>query len=122
MAKRILIVEDDETNATIINDYLAAHGYDTRIARDGVEGIQLFREHRPDLVLVDVLLPRKNGFDLCFDLRAEADTPILLMSAVGREVYAEAAARADRLAEGYLRKPFALATVLERVTELVGPA
>jgi DNA-binding response OmpR family regulator len=125
VAKKILIVEDDATNAIVLHDYLAAHGYEMAVARDGEEGVQKFRELHPDLVILDLLLPKMNGFEVCFDLRADTthgDTPILLMSAVGREVYAEAYAEADKFTQGYLRKPFSMATLAERVAELVGAA
>ena len=125
MAKKILIVEDDETNALIVNDYLAAHGYETIVARDGVEGIEAFKNERPDLIILDLLLPRKNGYETCCDIRALGeglDPPILLMSAVGKEVYAEAYAKADQYVQGYLRKPFSMATLIEQVRELLDAA
>ena len=125
MPKRILIVEDDETNATVIHDYLESMGYETSLARDGVEGVERFREQRPDLVIIDLLLPRKNGFETCAEIRAMADAgeaPILLMSAVGVDTYREAFARVDDLAQAYLRKPFSMATLAETVAELIGPA
>ena len=125
MAKTILIVEDDETNAAVVHDYLAAHGYDTVVARDGIEGVRKFEELRPDLLILDLLLPRKNGFEVCTDVRSSAagrDTPILLMSAVGREVYEEAYAAIHHYAQGYLRKPFSMATLAQYVSDLVGTA
>ncbi len=123
MAKKILIVEDDETNAMVVNDYLAAHGYDTIVARDGVAGVEAFKKVRPDLVILDLLLPKKNGYEACFDMRALSDgldPPILLMSAVGKETYAEAYAKTDQYVQGYLRKPFSMATLVELVGELLG--
>lgn len=125
MPKTILIVEDDETNAAVVHDYLAAHGYETFVARDGLAGIARFHELRPDLVILDLLIPKKNGFEVCTELRADpagATTPILLMSAVGREVYEEAYAAIDHYAQGYLRKPFSMAELARRVAELIGTA
>jgi len=123
-AQKILIVEDDETNALVVNDYLAAHGYETIVARDGVAGVEAFKRVRPDLVILDLLLPKKNGYEACFDMRAAGQgfkPPILLMSAVGKEVYAEAYAKADQYVQGYLRKPFSMATLIEQVRELLDP-
>ncbi len=118
--KRILVVEDDPTNAKIIGDYLEANGFDTTVASTGEDGVDVFRSTHPDLVIMDLLLPGKNGFEACLDMRAaDATTPILLMSAVGAETYAEAYADAGKHTQGYLRKPFTMAELVARVEELL---
>jgi len=122
--KKILVVEDDPVNLQILSDFLSAHGYDTRGATTGPEGIESFRRERPDLMLVDVQLPRKNGFEVCFEVKRSPegrDTPVLLMSAVytDRE-HAERYAHDGLHADGYLLKPFDLADLLARVRGLLG--
>jgi len=122
--KKILVVEDDPINLQILSDFLAANGYETRAAGSGPEGLAEFRRERPDLVLVDVQLPRKNGFEVCFEIKGTPeghDLPVLLMSAVytDRE-HAERYAHDGLHADGYLLKPFDLADLLVRVRGLLG--
>lgn len=121
--KRVLLVEDDPLSAQVMMHFLNAHGYETVVATTGPEGVKAFEREHPDLVVTDVQLPHKNGFEVCFDIkRTEAGktTPVLLMSAVytdkdHAEKYAE-----NLQAEGYLIKPFAMNTFLARVQELIG--
>jgi DNA-binding response OmpR family regulator len=124
--KKILVVEDDPVNLTLLSDFLAAHGYEMVGAVTGPEGVESFLRERPDLMLVDVQLPRKNGFEVCSDVKAAAGgrVPILLMSAVysGREHHDRAVRDGQALADGYLLKPFDLAELLARVRGLIGVA
>jgi two-component system sensor histidine kinase ChiS len=122
--KKILVVEDDPINLQILSDFLGAHGYETRGASTGPEGIEQFRRERPDLMLVDVQLPRKNGFEVCFEVKRSPEghgLPVLLMSAVytDRE-HAERYAHSGLKADGYLLKPFDLGDLLARVRGLLG--
>ena len=83
--KKILVVEDDPINSMILADFLAANGYETVSASSGPEGIARFERDAPDLMLVDVQLPSKNGFELVREIKSRPggkSTPILLMSAV----------------------------------------
>lgn len=124
--KTILVVEDDPLNLQILTDFLAAHGYRIRGAQTGPEGVESFRAARPDLMLIDIQLPRKNGFEVCFEVRQEdagRDLPVLLMSAVYTDTehalrYSEQGLRAD----GYVTKPFELSALLEKVRGLIGEA
>ncbi len=124
--KKILVVEDDPINLQLLSDFLGAHGYSMVGAVNGPEGVESYLREKPDLMLVDVQLPRKNGFEVCSDVKAAAGgrVPILLMSAVysGREHHARAAAAGEALADGYLLKPFDLAELLARVRGLIGAA
>jgi DNA-binding response OmpR family regulator len=124
--KRILVVEDDPVSARVLRDLLAAHGYQVSVAKSGTEGLELFARERPSLVLIDVMLPRKNGFELCFDLRRSEGgqtTPIILMSAVYTDrAHASRYVTADLHAQAYLVKPFALSTLLEHVHACIGEA
>jgi two-component system response regulator MprA len=122
--RHVLIVEDDETTALVISEYLASFGYRTTIARNGADGVTQFISERPDLALVDVLLPKRDGFDVCFVMKASEHgrtAPVVLMSAAYRDVVeAEAYAR-GLLASGFLKKPFDLDMLVERVHQLIGP-
>jgi len=124
--KKILVVEDDVVSARMVSDYLGARGYAASIARTGVEGVERCASEEPDLMLVDVALPLKNGFEVCFDVKRTEHgqrMPLLLMSAVYRDTdHAEAYAARDLRAQGYLSKPFELAELLTRIEGLIGPA
>lgn len=121
--RHVLIVEDDRITALVLSEFLAAHGYRTSVATNGHDGVTRFIEERPDLALVDALLPRKNGFQACFEMKHSEHgrgTPVVLMSAVYRNTEnAEARAHGVK-AEGFLVKPFDLDMLLTRVHELVG--
>ena len=120
--KKILIVEDDPINQMILVDFLAANGYETLGASTGPEGIERFAMDAPDLVLVDVQLPRKNGFEVVREMkRTHHATPVLLMSAVYTD--RDQTARLEKLgslADGYLSKPFDLVQLLAQVRGLLG--
>lgn len=122
--KKILVVEDDPVNQQILSDFLAANGYETAVASSGTEGIARFERDAPDLMLVDVQLPRKNGLEICREIKARPRgmaTPVLLMSAAygDRDDRAQVA-HADVLADGYLPKPFDLVALLATVRQLLG--
>jgi DNA-binding response OmpR family regulator len=122
--KKILVVEDDPVNQMILTDFLAANGYETVAASTGPEGIEQFMRNVPDLCLVDVQLPRKNGFELVREIKAQRQaTPVVLMSAVYND--ADQSTRTVQigvLADGYLTKPFDLALLLSTVRQLLGEA
>jgi DNA-binding response OmpR family regulator len=120
-----LIVEDDEMTALVISEYLRSYGYRTTVARNGQEGVEHFIAERPDLALVDVLLPKRDGFDTCYVMKASEHgrfTPVVLMSAAYRdELEAQTYAR-SLLASEFLKKPFDLDVLLQRIHKLIGPA
>ncbi len=121
--KSVLVVEDDPLNAHLLSLYLRAHGYRPYVARDGVAGVESFEKNQQDLVLIDVQLPRKNGFEVCFDVKrttAGRNTPVLLMSAVYTDTEHAARYSEDLHAEGYLMKPFDMNELLDRVRNLIG--
>ena len=123
--KKILVVEDDPVNSMILSDFLAANGYETIAAASGPEGIERFERDRPDLMLVDVQLPRKSGFEVVREIKAMprgATTPILLMSAVYSDRdQSSRTVELGALADGYLAKPFDLVDLLDQVKQLLGP-
>lgn len=124
--KKILVVEDDPVNQTILSDFLAANGYHTVAASSGPEGIARFERDAPDLLLVDIQLPRKSGFELLHEIKARPDgraTPILLMSAVYNDRdQSSRTVQLGTLADGYFTKPFDLVQLLARVRQLLGEA
>jgi CheY-like chemotaxis protein len=124
--KSILVVEDDPVNGLVLLDFLEAHGYRVFLSKTGPDGVAAFDKDQPDMVLVDVLLPRKNGFEVCFDIKRTErgrDVPVVLMSAIYKNIlHAHEYAKTDLGAAGFLVKPFELSDLLQRVQSLIGPA
>ena len=122
--KKILVVEDDPVNQMILSDFLAANGYDMVAASSGPEGLERFERDAPDLLLVDIQLPRKNGFELLREIKGRPEgkaTPILLMSAVYNDRdQSSRTVQLGTLADGYLTKPFDLVHLLAQVRQLLG--
>jgi two-component system response regulator AdeR len=112
-ATRVLIVEDDRRTAAIVERYLRNGGFDVTIARDGRSGVALFLEARPDLVILDVMLPESDGFEVCRRIRDAGDTPVIMLTARVEE--------SDRLrglsggADDYVTKPFSPRELVARV-------
>jgi DNA-binding response OmpR family regulator len=126
LAKSILVVEDDPVNGLVLLDFLEAHGYRVFLSKTGPDGVLAFDKDQPDMVLVDVLLPRKNGFEVCFDIKRTErgrTVPVVLMSAIYKDlVHAPEYAKTDLGAAGFLVKPFELSDLLSRVHALIGTA
>jgi DNA-binding response OmpR family regulator len=123
-AKRILVIEDDPIGQKVIVDALTAYGYAVSVARTGPEGVEKAARERPDLVVCDVLLPQKSGFEVCFEIKRAAgtrDVPVIFMSAVCRDTYSSAYASVDLRAQGYFVKPFSLTMMMARIGELLSP-
>jgi DNA-binding response OmpR family regulator len=123
-AQQVLIVEDDEMTSLVLSEYLASFGYRVTVARTGSEGVSKFLADPPALALVDVLLPRKDGFEVCFAIKANERgkrVPVVLMSAVYRDVDEAERYAQGLLAAGFLKKPFDLDVLVARVQELIGP-
>ena len=117
-AHRLLLVEDEPSLARTVSDRLVAEGYDVEVAADGPSGERMASEGGFDLVLLDISLPRKNGFDVCRDLRQQGvTTPILMLTARNELV--------DRVlglklgADDYLAKPFETLELLARIEALL---
>jgi DNA-binding response OmpR family regulator len=121
--KKVLVVEDDPIAARVLQDFLRANGFRTVVAKTGPEGLERFEQESPDLMLIDVLLPRKNGFELCFDVKRSARgalTRVLLMSAIYRDLaHAQRYAQDDLHADAFMVKPFELSELLARVKALL---
>lgn len=116
---RVLIVEDEAALAAVLADNLEAEGHEVKHAADGREGATLWRAEKPDLVVLDVMLPHKDGYTLCREKRAEGDdTPVLFLSAKGRPE--ERVEGLEAGGDDYLAKPFHLPEFLLRVRKLLG--
>ena len=114
----ILIVEDESAIADILADNLQAEGYRTLLAGDGEAGLEGWQRNRPDLVILDVMLPYRSGYDLCRLMRGRGDpTPVLFLSAKGRPDERVEGLRAG--GDDYLPKPFHLPEFLLRVENLL---
>ncbi len=113
----ILIVEDEKNIASLIDEYLGREGFDTIIAHDGERAVALARQHGPVLVVLDLMLPRMDGWEACRRIRGNSDVPILILTAKAEE--------ADRLlgfslgADDYVVKPFSPRELNERVKAIL---
>ena len=114
MGKTVLIVEDEQNIVDILAFNLSREGYDTIEAYDGVTGLQLALEHNPDLILLDLMLPGMNGFEVCRRIRETGSTtPILMLTA--REEEADKVMGLELGADDYITKPFSVRELMARV-------
>jgi len=113
MSDPILIVEDDKKTASLISLYLEREGFQTLTAHDGQEALELAQRQKPSFVILDLMLPRVDGWEVCRKLRQSSDVPILILTARGEEV--------DRIsgltlcADDYVVKPFSPRELVARV-------
>ncbi|MFN3892817.1 MAG: response regulator [Beijerinckiaceae bacterium] len=123
MTKTVLIVEDNELNMKLFNDLLEAHGYRTVQTRDGKEAVPLAREHRPDLILMDIQLPEVSGLQVTQWLKEDAslrDIPVIAVTAFAMKGDEEKIRQGG--CEAYLSKPISVAKFLETVRNYAGGA
>ena len=113
MAKTVLVVEDDRNIADLLEIYLQKEGYKVEIAYDGGEGLAKYRAVRPDLVLLDVMMPVMDGWGVCRAIRAESQTPIIMLTAKSETDDKVAGLKVG--ADDYITKPFEMREVLARV-------
>ena len=113
MAISVLIVEDDRNIAELLQMYLEKEGYAVTIANDGGQGLEKFRAIKPDLVLLDVMMPVMDGWAVCNAIRAEAQTPIIMLTAKSETSDKVQGLKAG--ADDYITKPFEMREVLARV-------
>jgi two-component system alkaline phosphatase synthesis response regulator PhoP len=126
MASKILVVEDTQSIREIIVFMLRGKGYEVLEAGDGQSGEETARRERPDLLILDAMLPKKTGFDLCASLRADPefrDVRVLMLTAVTRDTgkdddYWKRKSQAD----DFMSKPFKAADLMQRVERLLGTA
>jgi DNA-binding response OmpR family regulator len=116
--KRILIVEDDLAILRGLKDNLEYESYDVLTAKDGEQGYCLIQEKKPDLVILDLMLPRMSGYELCRKVRKEGNAiPILMLTARGEEV--DRVLGLDLGADDYVTKPFSVPELLARIRAIM---
>ncbi len=121
MSKKILIADDEQNIVISVEFLMKREGYEVTVAADGEEALARIRAEKPDLVLLDVMMPKKNGFDVCQEVRADASLAgvrILMLTARGRET--EVAKGIALGADGYMTKPFSTKDLVDKVRELLG--
>ncbi len=111
---RALVVEDDLNIVDLIRSNLAVRGYDTVVSTDGVRAIQLLETEEPDIVLLDLMLPEVDGFELCRQIREQSSVAIIVVSARGGERDKVTALNVG--ADDYMTKPFSIEELLARIT------
>lgn len=122
----ILVVDDEPSFREGLRQALKNEGFFVHVAADGEEGLESFRAYHPDLVLLDVMLPRMSGIDVCREIRAAGDTPVIMVSARNEEIDAVVALEVG--ADDYVSKPYRvrelvarMRTVLRRAAVSAGP-
>ena len=113
MAKSIIIVEDDNNIADLLRLYLEKEGYQATIAADGTQGIDLYRKLRPDLVLLDVMMPGVDGWGVLRAIRQDSQTPVIMLTAKGETT--DKVSGLKQGADDYITKPFEMKEVLARI-------
>ena len=118
MKKHLLVVEDDPHIRLGLCEALRGEGYEVSECRDGLQATPLLRQRPPDLLILDIMLPGKSGYDLCREIRASKNrVPILILSAKGQEV--DKVVGLELGADDYMTKPFGLRELLARVHALL---
>ena len=113
MGSTVLVVEDDPHTVEVVRLYLQRDGHSVLTAPDGLSGLQLFREGRPDLVVLDLMLPGVDGWQVCRTIRQESDVPIVMLTARVEEE--DRVAGLELGADDYVTKPFSLRELAARV-------
>ncbi len=117
MAAEVLIIDDDTRLSAMVSDYLKNSGYETRTAPTGAEGISALQNKAPDAVILDIMLPDTDGFEVCRKIRQTSDVPVIMLTAKGEET--------DRIvglelgADDYLPKPFNPRELLARIKAIL---
>ena len=122
MSKTILVA-DDEPNIVISLEYLQREGYVVIVAKDGQEALDVIARDKPDLVLLDVMMPNKSGFEVCQAVRADEalrHTRILMLTAKGRET--DVAKGLALGADAYMTKPFSTKDLVQKVAQMLEAA
>lgn len=115
--RKILICDDQQMIHETLGAYLKMEGFNCRSAFDGEEAIALFRKEHPDLIVLDLMMPKKDGIDVCREIRAESNVPIIMLTAKGEEL--------DRVlglelgADDYIVKPFSPREVVARINAVL---
>lgn len=120
MAKVILIVEDDPKNLTLARDLLMVSGYTTIEATDGEQGVELAKARKPDLILMDIMMPKMDGYTAYNAIKADKATrqiPVVMLTAIGHELNKTLAKQMG--ADGYITKPLTRQELLDVISQLL---
>ena len=113
MKESILVMEDDPNIQELIVEFLRAEGYKVDYASDGLEGIQLFKESKYDLVLLDIMMPNLDGYSVCKMIRQSSQVPVIFLTAMNEEV--DQLRGFDLECDDYITKPFSFNLLIQRV-------
>lgn len=113
MQYKILIVDDDENICELLRLYLEKDGFDTVVANDGEQAVKYAQQHNPDLILLDIMLPLLDGWQVCREIRKTSDTPIIMLTAKGETF--DKILGLELGADDYVSKPFDTKEVIARI-------
>ena len=117
MTRSVLIVDDEEIIRALLSDWLELAGYETHAASDGFEGLRLLGEHRPNLVISDIMMPEMDGYEFCRLVRKSTNVPIMMITGIAGDDKEEV--RRELGINDYMTKRFDMEEVLDRVDTLV---
>ena len=117
MSINILIIEDEVDIRECISEYLSEVGYEVKVASDGQEGIDLFRQNKFDLVLLDIMLPKINGFGVLSQIRETSNVPVIMLTAMNDD-YSQIMSFNEK-ADDYITKPFSVVILHKRIEALL---
>jgi len=124
--KRILVVDDEPDFASIVQGNLEKEGFEVEVAYDGEEGIAKVRANPPDAIVLDVMMPEKDGYQMCAEIKADerfVDIPVVLLTAVASHVTSTRYSHADGMAteaDDYIAKPASAEQITESIKRLLG--
>jgi CheY-like chemotaxis protein len=120
MGKTILIVEDEPKNMTLTRDLLKISGYETIEAVDGKQGVEKAKSEKPNLILMDIMMPKMDGYSACREIKADQSTkniPVVMLTAVGYDLNKKLAKQMG--ADGYVTKPFSRQQLIDAISPLL---
>ena len=114
---KILIIEDEKDIGELLRFFLEDNGYEVAVAGDGLEGITAFQKDRYDLILLDIMLPKIDGYAVCELIRRESDIPVIMITALSSEE--EQVKGLDLLADDYITKPFSMPVLIRKIAAIL---
>ena len=123
--KRILVVDDEPDFCSIVQGQLEKEGFEVELAYNGVEGMKKVRENPPDAIVLDVMMPEKDGYEMCKELKADSNTcdiPVLLLTAVASHVTSTRYSHADGMsteADDYIAKPASAEEISQSIRQML---
>ncbi|MBO4452308.1 MAG: response regulator transcription factor [Clostridia bacterium] len=113
MGARILVIDDDTNICDLLQMYLVKEGYEVKTVNDGAEGTEAFRAYEPDLVLLDIMLPKKDGWQICREIREHSNKPIIMITTKGETI--DKVLGLELGADDFIVKPFDMKEVFARI-------